>query len=169
MLLHSVIFTLVSIVVLSIHFMLNILPTSIRRPALYPVTDVCDLLSGSLPFQQQQQQQQRCKKRTCLNVIPDAYIGKWKKRNKLTKEDTENRKKMDIEIRLKMKVQFPGSLVRNDSRFEFLFYILCFCCSCFVVYFLFFVNCVGMFVWRYYILQSLGLSTGKLCPELQIV
>ena len=118
LLFHTIIFTLVSIVFLSIYFMLNVLPTSIRTPELYPVADVCDLLRGPLPFQQQQEQQ-RCKKRTCLNVIPDAYIGKWRKRNKLTKEDIEYRKKMDVEIRLKMKVQFPASLVRNDSRFEF--------------------------------------------------
>ena len=121
LLFHTIIFTLVSIVVLSIHFMMSILPASIRRPELYPVVDVCDLLRGSFASQQQQQQQQQCRKRACLNVIPYAYVGKWKRRSKLTREDIEYRKKMDIEIRLKMKVQFPASLVRNDSRFEFSF------------------------------------------------
>lgn len=129
------------------YFMLNILPKSTKRPELYPVTDVCDLLRGSISSQQQQQQ---CKKRSCLNVIPDAYVGKWRKRNTLTKEDIDYRKKMDVEIRLKMRVQFPADLVRNDSRYEL---VVSWCCSYFTVYHFYMALKCSFFGWMFTKLQ----------------
>ena len=79
--------------------------------------DACNLLRGmSSSFARETE----CKKRICINVLSDAVYGKWRLRTDITDKDVMYRKKMDAEIRARMKVPWPESLYRNDSRLDFL-------------------------------------------------
>ncbi|XP_065056954.1 uncharacterized protein LOC135685081 isoform X1 [Rhopilema esculentum] len=88
------------------------LPSSTYRPAFYKNVDVCKLLRGL----SEEEEMNKCQPRVCLNVIPDATEGRWIEKRDLTQEEVSYRKNMDRDIRLKMKVPWPTSLFRNDSK-----------------------------------------------------
>ena len=88
------------------------LPSSIHRPAFYKNVDACKLLRGL----SEEEEMKKCQPRMCLNVIPDATEGRWIEKRDLTQEEVSYRKNMDRDIRLKMKVPWPASLFRNDSK-----------------------------------------------------
>ena len=78
-------------------------------------SDACNLLRG---MSSSVAREAGCKKRICINVLSDAVYGKWRLRTDITDKDVMYRKKMDAEIRERMKVPWPASLYRNDSRLD---------------------------------------------------
>ena len=100
--------------------MLRTLQPSTLRPRLaIPALGACDLLRE---MTSSSESEVACKRKICIDVIRDAVRGKWRLRDGITEQDIAYRKKMDAEIRLRMKVPWPASLYRNDSRLYHRFY-----------------------------------------------
>lgn len=105
--------TLSLLVLFSVLFMVSIVPRPTIRPGPTRIRDTCDLLRG---IPSQAEREAACRKRICIDVLSDAVRGKWRLRNDVTEHDIMYRKKMDAEIRLRMREPWPASLYRNDSR-----------------------------------------------------
>ena len=101
------------IILFSICLLSKLLPPSTLEQRLEPISDVCKLLRGISSVERES----GCKKRICIDVLSDSVYGKWKPRSDITEDDVTYRKRMDAEIRLRMKVPWPASLYRNDLRF----------------------------------------------------
>ena len=99
--------------VVSICLVFNMLSRMRLQPHIATLNDICEVLRGTSAADEREA---GCKKRICMNVISDAVRGKWRLRKNLKEQEIMHRKKMDAEIRLRMKVPWPASLYRNDSR-----------------------------------------------------
>ena len=124
-------------ILFSMCFLSHILPPFIFEPKLVPIGDTCNLVQR---ISLSAESETGCKRRICGSVLSDAVYGKWRPRADITKRDVMYRKKMDSEIRLRMKVPWPASLYRNDSRLMHMFVLFHlkfspFIASCFAVAF----------------------------------
>ena len=106
------------IVLFSISFLTKFLPPWTFEERLKQISDACELLRG---MSSSAEREAGCRKRICIDVLSDSVYGKWRPRSDITEDDVKYRKRMDAEIRLRMKEPWPASLYRNDSRFTFVY------------------------------------------------